>query len=112
MIRSPRARHRLGAFDRLEDRCTPALLTVTTLDDSGPGSLREALAMANAATDADTIQFAPGLTGGGGGVTTSGILLTTVGDTTAGPSALAVTTPVTVRGTGQALRTYFNPPPD
>ena len=36
---------------------------VTELDDSGPGSLRDAIAAANAATGANTIEFANGLTG-------------------------------------------------
>lgn len=37
--------------------------TVTTLGDSGPGSLRAAIAAANAAPGADTIRFQNGLTG-------------------------------------------------
>ena len=39
----------------------PTELTVTTLDDSGPGSLREALALI---ADGGTITFDPGLAGG------------------------------------------------
>src|SRR5579872_1292881 len=38
-------------------------LLVTNLADSGPGSLRQAIAEANAAPGADVIDFAPGLTG-------------------------------------------------
>jgi VCBS repeat-containing protein len=40
-----------------------ATFTVTNLNDSGSGSLRAAVALANAAADADTIQFQAGLTG-------------------------------------------------
>jgi len=44
----------------LEDRALPSTLTVTTLADSGDGSLRGQLA---AAAPGDTIDFAPGLSG-------------------------------------------------
>jgi len=47
----------------LEDRSVPAVFIVTTLDDSGTGSLREALTLSNAAADADTIAFQNGLAG-------------------------------------------------
>ena len=40
-----------------------ASFTVTTLADSGAGSLRQAITSANAAGGADTISFAPGVTG-------------------------------------------------
>jgi sugar lactone lactonase YvrE len=39
---------------------TPTTRTVTTTDDAGPGSLREAITLAN---NGDTINFAPGLNG-------------------------------------------------
>jgi hypothetical protein len=42
----------------LEDRTVPSTFTVTSLDDSGPGTLR-----AGVASGADTIKFAPGLHG-------------------------------------------------
>src|SRR5688572_26144567 len=45
-------------LERLEDRATPA--TVTTLADSGAGSLRAAIAATSAG---GTVDFAPGLTG-------------------------------------------------
>ena len=48
---------------QLEDRTTPATFTVTTDSQDGPGSLREAVALANTAPDADTILFAPKLAG-------------------------------------------------
>src|SRR5262249_53747127 len=91
-----RARHGLGTFDALEDRTAPAILTVTTLTDTGPGSLRDALAQANATPDADTIQFAPGLA-------RQAVALTTASDSSLGSSALVVSTPVTVFGTGQTI---------
>jgi hypothetical protein len=57
---SPRSRPRLEA---LEDRLNPApTFTVTNLLDGGAGSLRNAIAMANAA-GAATIDFASGLNG-------------------------------------------------
>ncbi len=62
--RSPRlgsvqrpARPRLEA---LEGRWAPAVLTVTTAADSGPGSLRQAILDANASPGFDTIDFAVG----------------------------------------------------
>jgi len=44
--------------EHLEDRSLLAVLWVTTADDSGDGSLRWAIAQANSAPGADTIQFA------------------------------------------------------
>jgi hypothetical protein len=40
-----------------------ATFTVSSLADSGAGSLRDAIAQANTAPGADTVQFEPGLTG-------------------------------------------------
>src|SRR5436305_14640701 len=91
-----RPRHGVGRFDALEDRTAPALFTVTTTADAGAGSLRDALAQANAAPDADTIQFAPGLA-------RQTVALTTAADSALGRSALVVSTPVTVFGTGQTI---------
>jgi hypothetical protein len=75
----------------LEDRLVPAAtFTVTNLNDAGPGSLRQAIADANAIqTDADTIVFRPGLAGT--------ITLTT--------GQLTVSGPVTVLGPGSGLLT-------
>ncbi|MBL8865320.1 MAG: hypothetical protein JNK93_07125, partial [Planctomycetia bacterium] len=53
---------RLGLV-ALEDRLTPATFTVSNLNDSGAGSLRDAIASANSAAGADTINFQAGLTG-------------------------------------------------
>jgi hypothetical protein len=53
-------------LEALEDRSVPAVLTVTSLADSGAGSLRSAVARANgegAFGVGDTIQFAPYLSG-------------------------------------------------
>jgi len=60
-----------------------ATYEVTTLDDSGAGSLREAIAAADADPGHDTITFAPGLSGT--------IHLT---------SRLEITTPMTIEGPG------------
>src|SRR4051794_41911936 len=48
---------------RLEDRTVPSAFTVLNLNDGGAGSLRAALAAADAHTGADTVVFAPGLRG-------------------------------------------------
>ena len=45
-------------LEHLEDRAVPALFTVTTVGDSGLGSLRQAILDANAAAGADSIAFA------------------------------------------------------
>jgi hypothetical protein len=47
----------------LEDRAVPAAFTVSNLADDGPGSLRAAIAAANANPGADLIDFAPRLRG-------------------------------------------------
>ncbi|MBX9628391.1 MAG: putative Ig domain-containing protein [Gemmataceae bacterium] len=82
--------------EALEDRTTPATFTVTNAADSGPGSLREAVGLANADPDADTIVInLP---------TLDDVRVVTVGDAADGPSALAVTTPITVQGSGRTIR--------
>src|SRR5689334_2445979 len=58
----PRGRSRLG-LECLEGRLSPAVLTVSTLADSGPGSLRQAITDANAMPGGDAIQFAPAVLG-------------------------------------------------
>jgi hypothetical protein len=72
-------------IDRLEDRRLMATFAVTSAADSGAGSLRDAIAQANATTSADVINFAIG----SGGVT---INL---------QSPLNITRPVTIDATTQ-----------
>ncbi|QOV89480.1 Calx-beta domain-containing protein [Humisphaera borealis] len=85
---------------RLTISRTPSPIVTTSVDEDdgtsdpafGAGtSLREALAYANSNADASTITFAPGLAG-------QTINVTTTGDGTAGPSAFAITTDVTIEG--------------
>lgn len=61
-----------------------ATFTVTTLADSGPGSLRQAILDANAAIDADTINFS-------------------VSGTIALSSTLNIAVPLTIDGAGQTI---------
>jgi uncharacterized repeat protein (TIGR01451 family) len=44
-------------LESLESRAVPATFTVTTIADSGPGSLRQAITNANGASGVDTISF-------------------------------------------------------
>jgi hypothetical protein len=50
-------------IELLESRIAPATFIVTNLSESGPGSLREAIALANDRTGADVVIFKSGLTG-------------------------------------------------
>ena len=45
------------AIEHLEARIAPAVFTVTTVDDSGPGSFRQALLDANATGGQDAVVF-------------------------------------------------------
>ena len=85
------------ALERLEDRTVPSTLTVTNLNDSGAGSLRAALASANAQPDADFIVFTPDLANQTVGLTSVDP------NNDVGPAALVVNTPVTIAGTGQSI---------
>jgi hypothetical protein len=60
--RTGRGRYR-PLLEELEDRALPSTFTVSNTDDSGPGSLRAAIAAANVSPGADTIVFADGLRG-------------------------------------------------
>src|SRR5688572_6474763 len=50
-------------LERLEERETPATFTVTSFNDAGPGTLRQALLDANALVGLDDVVFGQGLTG-------------------------------------------------
>src|SRR5262249_52650568 len=50
-------------LEALEGRALPSTFTVLNLEDSGPGSLRQAVLDANADPGPDVIDFAPGVTG-------------------------------------------------
>ncbi|QDT45552.1 putative outer membrane protein pmp20 precursor [Gimesia alba] len=52
-----------NAAERLEDRTLLTTFTVVNTDDSGAGSLRDAIEQANASSGADTITFDAGLAG-------------------------------------------------
>ena len=83
----------------LEGRDVPATFTVNTLADTGTGSLREAIARANdegTNLGPDTIVFDPSLAG-------QPVPLATVGDGSIGPSALFVTSTITILGSGQTI---------
>jgi hypothetical protein len=80
----------------LEDRLAPAAFTVTNANDGGPGSLRAAVAQANSLPGGDAIVFAPQLA-------RQTISLTTADDTALGRSALVVTDPLSIIGSGQTI---------
>ena len=102
---SPGAQRRVTRrlrFELLEDRRVLATFTVTNLNDapvSGPGkrpgTLRQAVYDANNVAGADLIQFAANLSGS--------VNLAVVGDNTLGPSALVVSSPITIRGNANGI---------
>jgi fibronectin-binding autotransporter adhesin len=75
-----KARRTTLGLQQLEERETPATFIVTTTADSGTGSLRAAVALANTTAGADTITFAAGL--GPVVLTTAELLLNDVDTTT------------------------------
>lgn len=94
-------------IERLEDRSLLSAIVVTSLADNTTGdgqvTLREAIQAANtdtavdgstAGSGADEITFAAGLFSGGDQT----IQLSIAGDHEFGPSALAITTPITISG--------------
>lgn len=79
-----------------------ATLMVTSLGDatvngpnSAPGTLRQAIYDANAASDPDIIQFAPNLSGD--------LRLSVADDSAVGLSALLVTSPITIQGNSAGI---------
>jgi hypothetical protein len=88
------------SFEQLEARHVLAVLTVNSvLDNSTPGdgllTLREAVAAANMNGTPDTIVFAASLSGP--------INLSTIADSTFGPSALLISSPITIRGNASGI---------
>src|SRR5438132_2516964 len=79
-----RRRSFIPTLDILEDRTVPSTFMVANLNDSGAGSLRQAVLDANAHAGADQIAFATGLRGT--------ITLTT--------AQLSITDSVTINGLG------------
>ncbi|MBX9625804.1 MAG: hypothetical protein K2X82_18535, partial [Gemmataceae bacterium] len=105
MSRPARTRRARLDLTHLEDRSTPATFTVLNTADAGDGSLRWAIDQANAAPDADTIVFDASVRGKTVGLTTFTNLSASTADVPqpAGPSAFLVTTPITIRGTGETI---------
>src|SRR5262249_41709554 len=73
--------------EALDDRCLPSTFTVTNLLDTGAGSLRAAVAAANANPGADAIDFA-----------TAGTIALTSGE-------LDITDSLTINGPGESALT-------
>src|SRR5262245_6572593 len=85
--RTPRRPNPRLRVEALDDRCLPSTFTVTNLFDSGAGSLRAAVAAANANPGADAIDFA----------TTGNIALTS--------GQLDITASLTINGPGESALT-------
>jgi predicted outer membrane repeat protein len=81
----PQSRKVRPQVECLEDRSVPSTFTVKNLNDSGTGSLREAIGAANALPNADTIVFKKGLQGTI--VLTTGEISVTSNLTVLGPGA-------------------------
>jgi hypothetical protein len=69
---------------------------VTNSNDAGTGSLRAEIALATANGAANSIEFSPSLAG-------ATIGLKTVGNSSFGPSALGISTAITIVGSGQTI---------
>jgi predicted outer membrane repeat protein len=81
-----RRKFRLGV-ESLERRLVPAHFLVTSLADQGPGSLRSAIAAANASPGADSITFDPVLVASPGTISLQSRLSVTDSLAIAGPGA-------------------------
>ncbi|MEO0823853.1 MAG: hypothetical protein AAF074_26025, partial [Pseudomonadota bacterium] len=82
-----------------------ATLTVTNLDDSGAGSLRDALATANATPGADRIEFDPALEGGTLVLTTGALLI--ADDVTIDADATGIPAPrITIDAQGRDFEVF------
>src|SRR5437899_10259399 len=86
---APRRHGLRPTVEQLEDRNLLSTFTVLNLNDSGPGSLRQAVLDANARPGSDAIAFAHGL---------SGPLSLTGGE-------LPITDDLTIRGPGEGRLT-------
>jgi hypothetical protein len=99
-LHSRRGRSRPGRvprFERLEDRRVLATFTVSNLNDAtvngpgnAPGTLRQAIYDANVFSDADIIEFTPGLSGD--------LRLSIADDSAIQLSALLISSPITIQG--------------
>ena len=78
-------------FEPLEDRRLLAVFTVSNLNNSGSGSLRDAIALANSASGPDTIDFASGLSGNTISLTSGELVITDALTIDARPLAANVT---------------------
>ena len=83
-------------LEYLEDRTTPTTYTVGSLADAGAQTLRADITQANLDSSADTIVIPSTLSGT--------IDLSTIGDTSIGPTALPlITNTITIQGSGQTI---------